>query len=70
MNYFNKTLKNYLRGQGLTHAGIAERLEVSPTIVRNYHNAVTSWAQKSNTALPSLARRSNNKTIIINLTKS
>ena len=45
MNDFNKTLKNYLRGQGLTHAGIAERLDVSPTIVSNYLNGQRNFGK-------------------------
>lgn len=45
MNDFNKTLKNYLRGQGLTHAGIAERLDVSPTIVSNYLNGQRTFGK-------------------------
>lgn len=32
MKNFNKTLKNYFAGQGLTKSDVAERLQISRTI--------------------------------------
>ena len=38
MENFNKTLKNYFAGQGLTQSDVAERLQISRTVVTNYLN--------------------------------
>lgn len=53
MENFNITLKNYLAGQGLTQSDVAEKLQLSRTIVSNYLNGqrnfgkivATKWAE-------------------------
>lgn len=50
---FNKTLKNYFAGQGLTQSDVAERLHISRTVATNYLNgnknfgrhAAQKWAE-------------------------
>jgi len=56
MENFNKTLKNYFAGQGLSQGDIADKLQTSRTIVSNYLNGqrnfgkivATRWSQVFN----------------------
>ena len=44
MENFNKTLKNYFAGQGLTQSDVAERLQISRTIANNDAPPITGRA--------------------------
>ena len=46
MEDFNKTLKNYLAGQGLTQSDVAERLQISRTVATNYLNGNKTFGRK------------------------
>lgn len=45
MDNFNKTLKNYLAGQGLSQSDVAEKLQLSRTIVSNYLNGQRNFGK-------------------------
>ena len=47
MEDFNKTLKNYFAGQGLTQSDVAERLQVSRTVATNYLNGNKTFGRKA-----------------------
>ena len=46
MEDFNKTLKNYFAGQGLTQSDVAERLQISRTVATNYLNGNKTFGRK------------------------
>lgn len=45
MDTFNTTLKNYLAGQGMTQSEVAEKLNLSRTIVSNYLNGQRNFGK-------------------------
>lgn len=45
MENFNKTLKNYFAGQGLTQSDVAEKLQISRTVVTNYLNGIKPFGR-------------------------
>lgn len=47
MENFNKTLKNYFAGQGLTQSDVAERLQISRTVATNYLNGNKTFGRKA-----------------------
>ena len=47
MEDFNKTLKNYFAGQGLTQSDVAERLQISRTVATNYLNGNKTFGRKA-----------------------
>lgn len=47
MKNFNKTLKNYFAGQGLTQSDVAERLQISRTVATNYLNGNKTFGRKA-----------------------
>lgn len=47
MRNFNKTLKNYFAGQGLTQSDVAERLQISRTVATNYLNGNKTFGRKA-----------------------
>lgn len=47
MGNFNKTLKNYFAGQGLTQSDVAERLQISRTVATNYLNGNKTFGRKA-----------------------
>ena len=47
MENFNKTLKNYFAGQGLTQGDVAERLQISRTVATNYLNGNKTFGRKA-----------------------
>lgn len=47
MENFNKTLKNYFAGQGLTQSDVAERLQISRTVATNYLNGNKAFGRKA-----------------------
>lgn len=47
MKNFNKILKNYFAGQGLTQSDVAERLQISRTVATNYLNGNKTFGRKA-----------------------
>ena len=47
MENFNKTLKNYFAGQGLTQSDVAEKLQISRTVATNYLNGIKPFGRKA-----------------------
>lgn len=47
MEDFNKTLKNYFAGQGLTQSDVADRLQISRTVATNYLNGNKNFGRKA-----------------------
>lgn len=47
MEEFSQNLKNFFAGQGMTQTDVAERLQVSRTIVTNYINGVKPFGRKA-----------------------
>lgn len=47
MEDFNKTLKNYFAGQGLTQSDVADRLQISRTVATNYLNGNKTFGRKA-----------------------
>jgi transcriptional regulator with XRE-family HTH domain len=45
MENFNEILKNYLAGQGLTQADVADKMNISRTIVSNYLNGQRNFGK-------------------------
>ena len=54
MKNFNKTLKNYFAGQGLTQSDVAERLQISRTVATNYLNGYKTMPHPSRAEHPCL----------------